>query len=83
MDAVDIRMDNNGAISLSKAFNSSAAAKHIDDAYHSSRDYVEKGLVKFSYVSSQKIVADSMTKALGRIKLIRNSGMGRLSDGLN
>lgn len=70
---VDIRADNHGAIALPKSLKSSAATKQIDVAYHLQRDYIDKGSVKLSFISSAKMVADGMTKPLGKQKLIENA----------
>lgn len=63
-----IRADNQGAISLARDYKASAATKHIATAYHLTRDYVAKKLVKLEYIPSVQMVADGLTKALGRIK---------------
>lgn len=72
---VEIRADNQGAIILAQDFKMNARTKHIDVAYHLTRDYVAKNMVRMSYVPSEHMVADGMTKALGRIKHERNAKM--------
>ena len=43
-----------------------ARTKHRDICYHNSRDLHERGIVKYSWVSTQENVADIFTKALPR-----------------
>ena len=62
-EAVDLRADNQGAISVAKDFKNNAATKHVDVAYHLTRDYVSKNLVKISYAPSRLMVADGATKS--------------------
>ena len=48
------------------------ATKHTATVYHLQRDYVDKRIVSISYVPSDEMVADDMTKPLGRAKLDMN-----------
>ena len=66
---IELRADNKGAIALAQHAKSSAATKHIDVSYHLTRDYCKKGSVSISYIASQEMVADCMTKALDKNKL--------------
>lgn len=43
-------------------------SKHIKIKYHFNRDYVQKGVVKLEYISTNEQVADIFTKALPRGK---------------
>lgn len=67
---IEIRADNQGSIALAGSSKNNVATKHIDVAYHLTRDYVEKDVVKITYVPSASMVADGMTKALGTQKII-------------
>ena len=60
-----------GAIFLSKDRNITPKTKHIHIAYHISQDYEEKVLVKFLCTPSEKMVVDSMTKPLDKIKFYK------------
>ena len=61
-------------------FKNNAATKHIDVAYHLSRDYAEQGYTQISYVPTSIMVADGMTKALKKDKLNSNLEMYGLFD---
>ena len=43
-------------------------SKHIEIKYHFIRDYVQKGVVRLEYISTNEQVADIFTKALPRGK---------------
>ena len=43
-------------------------SKHIEIIYHFIRDYVQRGVVRLQYVSTDEQVADILSKALGRGK---------------
>ena len=60
--------DNQGALSLSKDEMENERSKHIDVKYHFIRDHIERGSVKMGYIPTNHMVADIMTKALGRHK---------------
>eukprot|EP00775_Hariotina_reticulata_P006589 gene6589-6817_t len=63
--AVDLNVDNQGALKLMKnPIVSSMRRKHIDVAYHSVRDRAACGDVKFKYISTHENVADVFTKPL-------------------
>ena len=60
--------DNQGAI-----FNAINPAhdrrlKHMDLSYHFIRDFVEQGRIDILYVSTNEMIADTLTKSLGRTK---------------
>ena len=54
---INLRADNQGAISLARTFKSNEATMHRDVAYHLSYDYSKKGYVSISNISSTDIVA--------------------------
>jgi hypothetical protein len=66
---VILKGDNMGALKLGKNNMTTARSKHIDIIYHFTRNYVEQELIKLEYVSTEDMVADMMTKALGPQKL--------------
>jgi hypothetical protein len=61
--------DNQGAIALTKNPHLPERSKHIDICYHFIRDLVEKEQVDVEYVPT--MVADGMTKPLGRVAFER------------
>ena len=63
-----ILCDNEGALTHIINGTIKARTKHIDVCYHNSRDLHERGIVKYSWVSTQENVADIFTKALPREK---------------
>lgn len=66
--AVEIRVDSQGALSLGNNPITSARSKHIDVQHHLVRERVNSGEVCLSYCSTEHMVADSLTKALGEVK---------------
>lgn len=43
-----------------------AASKHVDLADHYARELQERGTITISYVNTKEMIADIMTKPLGR-----------------
>jgi len=60
--------DNQSAIELCKNAVLHKRSKHIDIAYHYTRELVEKGEIKIVYLSTECMIADILTKALPKIK---------------
>lgn len=56
--------DNQSAITLLKNPITSMRSKHIDVAYHFARERVIRDEINVQYVSTDKMVADALTKAL-------------------
>jgi hypothetical protein len=56
--------DNQSAIKLLRNPISSLRSKHIDVAHHFARERVMIGDVSFSYVKTEDMLADMMTKSL-------------------
>ena len=70
-------VDNNAAISLSKNPIDHQRSKHIDNRYHYIRERVENKDIATLYCSTDKQLADVMTKALGPEKhKVNVSGLG-------
>ena len=63
-----IHHDNQSCIKLSENSVFQDKSKHIEIKYHFIRDYVQRGAVQLQYVSTYELVADILTKALGRGK---------------
>ena len=67
--------DNTGAIELSKTPKFHNRTKHIDVAYHFTRERVLSNELSVVHCSTDDMVADAMTKGLGRVKFERFRGM--------
>ena len=65
---VEIMLDNQGAIFMSKHTVNTRKSRHIAIRYHFVRDYVSKKVFTFGYVPTGDNFSDALTKALGRIK---------------
>lgn len=63
-DPIVIRYDNQSAISFEKDFNLTQRSKHIDVRLHFVKDYIEKGYISVTYISTDEMIADVLTKAL-------------------
>jgi hypothetical protein len=68
IDTVEIYGDNQSALALANNPVSTSRAKHIDVAYHFTRERVLLGDVAFSYIPTDQMVADTLTKALPAAK---------------
>ena len=60
-------VDNKSAISLAKNPVFHDRSKHIEIRYHFIHEYVEQGRIYINYVRTSDQLADSLTKALGRL----------------
>ena len=60
--------DNNGAVDLSKNPKHHNRTKHIDIAHHFTRERVATGELIVIYCPTDQMLADIMTKGLGRYK---------------
>ncbi|KAI0995983.1 hypothetical protein K3495_g12199 [Podosphaera aphanis] len=69
-----MRGDNQSAIALAKNPHLHERSKHIDVCYHYIRDLVEKGMLKFKYISTSEMPADGLTKPLARVAFERFKG---------
>ena len=58
--------DSQGAIAMNYKTVKRSASKHVDLADHYAREQVERGVVAISYVSTKMMIADVLTKALGK-----------------
>ena len=70
-------IDNQSAQAFAGGTAESNQSKHIDLRYHFVRDLMEKKAMKLNYKSTEEMIADIMTKALGPLKFVefRNSMM--------
>ena len=77
LDCVNIKGDNQGALSLLKNSISSRRSKHIDVLHHFARERVVRGEIKFDYCSTHANIADIFTKPLESAKFeFCKAGMG-------
>ena len=61
---IKILEDNQGCISIANNPTCHKRSKHIDIKYHFSREQVENKLINIEYISTEKQLADIMTKPL-------------------
>jgi len=64
-----IRCDNKSTIDFTRNKIERSRTKHIDIAYHITRETYEKGLIELRYISSGDNVADILTKPLSHVVL--------------
>jgi len=62
--------DNQACLSILHDHMVNPRTKHIDTKYHFARESVEAGLVAFKHISSDRMVADYLTKAVPAQKLV-------------
>ena len=65
---VPLVSDNQGGIFLSVNPAHDRRLKHVDIRYHFIREYVESQRVNIVYISTDEMLADILTKPLGRVK---------------
>ncbi|KAJ6090447.1 hypothetical protein N7486_009262 [Penicillium sp. IBT 16267x] len=61
---VNIFADNQGAIALASNPENHARSKHVDIKYHYQRRQVEAGNCRFTYIPTENMPADGLTKPL-------------------
>jgi hypothetical protein len=65
-EPLTVRIDNTGAIAISRKSAGHSRTKHIDVRYHFIREHVDSGLFDPQWVSTSLNVADIFTKSLPR-----------------
>jgi hypothetical protein len=70
---IPIAEDNRGAIKLASDPTWSRRTKHIDVRYHYVREVVANGSVSRSYCPTNSMIADAMTKSLGKLLHAKHS----------
>ena len=78
--AVEVKFDNEGAISLSKNTADNNRAKNTDVQYHFTREKVELGKVDLKFCPTRDMVPDTLTKPLLRAKFDQFRKSLRLQD---
>jgi hypothetical protein len=68
MEATTILCDNQSCIKMTKNHVFHDRSKHIEIRYHYICDMVQRGALKFQYVSTDEHVADVLTKPLSHVK---------------
>ena len=66
-----IKEDNQSTIAIAKNPVQHSRTKHIDIKYHFIRDEVRKKQFQFEYCASENMVADVLTKPLGRERFMK------------
>ena len=65
---VQMKGDNQGAIALVENPHLHERSKHIDICYHHVRDLAEKRRIEITYIPTDEMVADGLTKPLAKAK---------------
>ncbi|XP_057657359.1 uncharacterized protein LOC130894495 [Diorhabda carinulata] len=79
--AVKLFVDNQSAIKIAENPVFHNRTKHIDIRFHFIREVINDGKVKLEYKPSNEMIADELTKGLGRIKhtqFVRDMGLIRI-----
>lgn len=75
-----IHGDNQGSIALAKNPVFHARTKHIDIQHHYIRDEIKEGRIELTYIPTEDMVADGLTKPLSHVKFHRFIEQLRLTD---
>jgi hypothetical protein len=81
-EPVTILADNQGSIKLAENDSTSKRTKHIDIRYHFTKNAILEREITLKYCSTTEMVADMMTKPLGKMKLeefVKLAGLVRTS----
>ena len=65
-------VDNSGAVSLAKNFNSCKRAKHINRRVHFLNDYTESGKIVVHHIPTKDNTADIFTKPLPKVLFLKH-----------
>jgi len=68
---IELKGDNTASIRLVKNNQISERLKHVDVVYHHIRDLQQKGQINVSYIPTDDMTADGLTKPLAKIKFQR------------
>ncbi|THG94569.1 hypothetical protein EW026_g6932 [Hermanssonia centrifuga] len=71
---ITVYSDNQGAIALSKDDRFHTRTKHIDIRFHFVRQYVEDGTLSITYLPTDRMLADALTKALAGPQITKLAG---------
>lgn len=65
---ITIKGDNQGCLSVANNDRTDRRTKHIDVQYHATRDKLKDGTISLEYCSTDRMVADSLTKPICKTK---------------
>ena len=68
-----------GAIILSKENSRNSRTKHIDISYHLARNYIQNGTITLSYIGTEFMPAEMLTKPVGSVKIYSDRKRVRLN----
>ena len=68
---MDVKGDNQSAIALANNPVHHARSKHIDIQHHYIRDEVQQGRINLTYIPTEDMKADGLTKPLSHVKFHR------------
>ncbi len=73
--------DSQGSIAMGKNNEQKSRSKHIDIKYYFIKDMIEKEILSFSYLETEKMIADFLTKAISaKQQTMCLNGCGLFSD---
>ena len=68
VDVVELKVDSKSALALAKNPVFHDRSKHIRIKYHFIRDCLEEGSIKANHIATTDLLADILTKSLGKAK---------------
>ena len=78
---INLYSDSKGSIAMTYNPVQRSASKHVDLADHYAREQqLERGTITITYVNTEDMIADALTKALGSADFLRhrNTLVGRI-----
>jgi hypothetical protein len=69
---ITIHEDNQAALKFTKNPTQHNRSKHIDVRFHVTRELSAKGIIEVKYVPTNLQLADSLTKPLGKVRLLEH-----------
>lgn len=70
---IDLYSDSQGAIAMTYNPVQRTASKHVDLADHYAREQQERGTITITYVRTHDMIADALTKPLGKESFLRHA----------
>jgi hypothetical protein len=71
LELTQLNIDNQGALALASNPINHLGSKHIQIRYHIIRDFIEYGEIQATYIPTEHMLADSLTKVVKPDVLIR------------
>jgi hypothetical protein len=75
VDPTTLFQDNQGAIKIGRNFMSNKRSKHIDIKIHFIQNYIQDKQIKLEYMPTSEMIADCLTKPVGKIILERGKSI--------